>query len=727
MLLTRPLVTAGISFLTTAVVVSFFSVIASIVLLIVLCVLFLIVLFLFDGKRRIQISIIFLSGLVAVGSYLLFASNEQDMTPFNDKTGSITGVVTDIIPAKNSMTGYTVKIVDSTFEDMPKGLRGILYAKTDVPIDYYDTIQIEVKARKITSSPLFNSEQYYRAKGIELTFSSYSMATVLSNGTHGFIYYTKKINEIFSNCIDRYVERPYSGLMKSMLLGNDSDMDEVAYNSITRSGISHIFVVSGMHVSMLSMLVFFILKVVGCSLRVRSIVTIVLAWVFIGITGFGIPAIRAGMMLSVLMGANLFGRPSDTLTSLFLSGIIIVLVNPLAVIDASFSLTFTATLGIILFAHPISEWFTRTIVVKAKPITYCCNVIGVTIAANLAMFPIIICVFQGISLGGLVSNLVAAPLIPVILVLGLLLLLFSGVPMIASGIGVVIEFLLGIILKICDGIASISFAYIGLNYKFVSLWLVVALILIAIATLIIRNKEVIRNTVSLSFVGLLVCLGFHSVYNYNIVEITTLNSQQAQRVVITYQKTATVIAFGDDNRIDIDVERFLRSKNVHEIENYLFLSDKQKDISDTEFLTQTIELYHLYLLESDRLLEYAQDSFRPVNGVYSLRINTGYEMFVRDGISLSVECIESGSSVRLTAGETEIVITDSIEIASQTDCEILYYCGKYHEKLTYNKAKCVIILDRFELDRLADQINGAKAYEATTVLSLRATGGYKIE
>ncbi|MFZ2538425.1 MAG: ComEC/Rec2 family competence protein [Oscillospiraceae bacterium] len=727
MLLTRPLVTAGISFLTTAMVVSFFSSEVSFVIGVALFVLLLIALIVFGGKKRINVAIVLLSGIVATTSYGIFASNEYDMDKFDLQTGMITGVVTDISPAKNSKTAYTLKVTKTTIEDMSTPFRAIIYIKSDVLIDFYDTIKIEAKARKITPSPSFNSEQYYRAKGISMTFSSYENATVLENGKHGIMYYAKHLNVVCSDMIDRYVERPYAGLLKAMLLGNNDDIDDIAYNSITRAGVSHVFVVSGLHVSMLAMMAFFILRLFRLSLGVRSIVTIFVAWGFVAITGFGIPAIRAGIMLTVLMGANLFQRKSDTLTSLFLSGIIIVLINPISIVDASFLLTFTATLGIVLFARPIGDFLCRTFNIKPKVLKYFVDIIAVTLAANLAMLPVIIYTFKGISVGALLTNIAVIPLLPIILVVCLILLCFAGIPFVAVFFGGVIEFLLKVILKTCEVVSSFAYGYIGLNYNFVYLWLGVSILLIVIAAVLIKQKQVTINVLFLSFAGLLLCFGFNGVYNRDNVELTTINSFEAQRIVITYNDRATVIAFEDDSRIDVDVESYLRSKNIHKVENYIFTSSEKKDISDTEFLTATTDTYNVYLPNNDKLLPYANDSFKPINGVYPLKPNGGYDILSYKGTAMSVDRFDSGILISLIVGQTKIAITNSPQIASEADCDILYYCGKFNEKLTQNRAKCVILLSRFELDRLADKLNSTNAYEKPINLTVRQNGAYKID
>lgn len=727
MLLTRPLVFGGISFLTTALVVSFFSFNVSVAILICFVILLLIGLFVFKGKDRIGVLIILLSGILAVSSYMFFKKNsDYDLNRFDSKTGNITGVVTNIAPAKNSKTAYTIKVKATSIKDMPTGFKAILYTKSDAFIDYYDTIKINAKALKIKSSPAFDIKQYYRVNGIYLTFFSYNDVDVIKKGKHDIMYYAKHLNDKCCDVIDQYVERPYSGLMKAILLGNDSDMDDTAFNKILRAGVSHIFVVSGLHLSLIVTMLFFLLKLLKVSLKARSIATIIASWGFVAITGFGIPAIRSAIMLTILMGANLFSRPADSLTSLFLAGIIIVLTNPLAIVNGSFLLTFTATLGLILFARPISNYFYILFNVKKKAIKYIIDILAVTISANLVMLPVIIYIFKGISVISPLVGIIIVPLLPIVLIVGILLLIFSPIAFLANFFGGIVKLLLSFIFNVCKAASTFKFSYIGLNYNFVYMWIVITIILIIIATVLIREKKLTLNVLFISFAGLMLCFGFNSIYNRDNIEITTINTFKAQSVVITYDKRATVISFSDDNQIDVDVENYLRSKNIHVMENYIITDDQRKDITDTEFLTSAIDTYKVYLPQSNELFSYAKDIFKPINGVYGLKVDGGYDILSFKGTKISVDKYDNGEIISLIVGNTRVGITNSPEIASEANCEILFYSGEYNEKLTQIKSKCVILLNRFKLDRLADKFDCINAYEEQVHISLRQSGSYKI-
>lgn len=728
-MLTRPLVTIGISFLITAMVVSFFASFGAILLGIVLVALALVGFIALDGKRRIAVAMILLSGAVAAFSYAAFAKSEYKLDEFDAKTGNITAKVLDIKKGKSSI-GYTVRVIASDIANLPTGFNATFYTKSDEAIGINDIVVTEAKVRKINSTPTFDMERFYRADGISASLSSYNTVEILQKGKHNLFYYAKQINIACCEIIDKTLSAPYSGLIKAILLGDKSDIDELNYNRIVRSGVSHIFVVSGLHVSLLSMLVFFLLKLLRAPLKLRSIVTLLAAWGFVLITGLGLPAIRAAIMMTVMMSANLFERQPDSLSSLFLAGIIIVLLNPAAVISGSFLLSFTATLGVVTLARPIENYINRklnihTEVSTMKLLRYLTSLVAITLASNIAMLPVIIYIFKGISLAAPLTNVIAVPLLPVLLVGALLLLCFGGIPFISGIFSFLLELILDVVLSTCEFVANLDLAYFGLNYNFVYIWLWTVIILVGAAWLFIGKKRVALNTVYISLGTLILCFCLNSVYNYDNVEITTLNSFETQSVVISQGGKASVISFGDDNYIDISVENFLRSKNINSIENYIFASKDKKNIADTELLTTVTDTYNIFLLKEDELAGYAADSFNPINGTYLLQDGGGYDIIENISTVASVDRAVDNLLISLTVGQTRIAITNSPDIAEQANCEILYYCGEYDKKLKQNKAKYVIILKEFAAARLNDEFEGFKAYESQAVLSIRQNGSYR--
>ena len=121
-----------------------------------------------------------------------------------------------------------------------------------------------------------------------------------------------------SNFIAGIIELLYSGdvaiFLKSLLLGDKTEFYQNAalYVSMSRAGIMHIVAISGLHVSFI---VSFVKLFFGNSKK-YNIISLLLVWVFVFITGFSPSALRAAIMLTSALLAPIFKRESDSLRSL---------------------------------------------------------------------------------------------------------------------------------------------------------------------------------------------------------------------------------------------------------------------------------------------------------------------------------------------------------------------------------------------------------------------------
>jgi competence protein ComEC len=187
-------------------------------------------------------------------------------------------------------------------------------------------------------------------------------------------------------------DRSY-GLVKAMLLGRRDDLRSDQIDDYTTSGTVHILSVSGMHV----MLIFLVISMLfGWMKRLRGgrylyLATVVLLLIFYSIvTGFPPSVQRATIMCIVLVVAEVFHKKHSSVNSLGVSAFIILLLDPLALYDVGFQLSYLAMLGIFLFYKPLeSLWYpSNWLLLKAWQVT------ALSFAAQLATFPISIYYFH---------------------------------------------------------------------------------------------------------------------------------------------------------------------------------------------------------------------------------------------------------------------------------------------------------------------------------------------
>ncbi len=216
------------------------------------------------------------------------------------------------------------------------------------------------------------------------------------------------------------------GVLKAYIVGDSSGITSETDEIFSASGLSHVLSVSGMHVAVFLSFITALLGFLKISKRKQMILSLCFVIVFVIFTGASIATIRAGIICLFALGAQLIFKHSDPLTALLEAAAILCIYNPLVILDASFLLSFSATLGIILFSGGISRTFSR--LYKCIPVQLkirhlvktICDITAVGISANLVIIPILVALFNQFSIVSILATIVISPLLTPILVGGLL-------------------------------------------------------------------------------------------------------------------------------------------------------------------------------------------------------------------------------------------------------------------------------------------------------------------
>ncbi len=145
------------------------------------------------------------------------------------------------------------------------------------------------------------------------------------------------------------------GLMDAMLIGERAYIERDTSLQFQRTGSFHILVVSGMNVGILAFVIFWVLRWVRVSEIVASVITVVLSLGYAYVCELGAPILRAVLMLAVYLGARLLYRERSPLNSLGAAALVLLAVDPRALFDTSFQLTFVSVLALAGIAVPLLE------------------------------------------------------------------------------------------------------------------------------------------------------------------------------------------------------------------------------------------------------------------------------------------------------------------------------------------------------------------------------------
>ena len=251
-----------------------------------------------------------------------------------------------------------------------------------------------------------------------------------------------------------------AGIMAGLLLGDRGGIDQDTMTQFRRSGIMHILAVSGLHAGIILLLVFLPTERLPYSARVP--LALAGLWLFAAVTGFAAPVTRAALMATLALSAVLLQRRGDTINALAAAGVIIILIDPVALQTVSFQLSFTAVLGILLFHRRVSAFLLNILprrLRKRESMRTVANLLALTISAQSLSLPVLLQSFGEVSPVGLLTNLAAVPLVFVVVTCGVLsVLIFPLRPGIASMIAASGGFCLDAILLLSSFLATLPYA-----------------------------------------------------------------------------------------------------------------------------------------------------------------------------------------------------------------------------------------------------------------------------
>ena len=248
--------------------------------------------------------------------------------------------------------------------------------------------------------------------------------------------------ETLQERIDVSLPLPQSSLLSAMLLGNKAGLPEELKEDLNTTGTRHITAISGMHVAILSGMLFAFLLHIGMARKKTSLLVLLFLLFFVVFTGMQTSALRAGIMGSALLIAGLLGRRNVGLRVLVFAAVFMLLQNPLLLAhDIGFQLSFLAVFGILLFL-PLFQYVFRSV-----PNSFGLrDVVFMSITAQIFTLPLVLHHFGILSFVSLLTNFLIVPLLPLILLFGILFLFLSMLfpffaPLFALPVGLLLSYL----------------------------------------------------------------------------------------------------------------------------------------------------------------------------------------------------------------------------------------------------------------------------------------------
>jgi len=544
---------------------------------------FLFKIILFKIKTKGNLYIIILLFAFVVGALMGWYHNYNTFSKVShlyDTTVTVTGIVTEV-DGKNFIVktnDYCVSVHKYGWFEVHEGDVVRLAGK----LQTFEPAQYKGDA---------DYRYYYALKGIVGRINTNNIEITGYEDDFSIWDIGSKVRNYISVKIEDYaISHKVKGLMTALLTGNTDNLDDELREDFRLTGISHLVAVSGLHMGIF--LSFFVLISARLKknrvLHLLFILTLVVLYTII--IGERASILRAGIM--AVASYLLFGmkRRSDGVMNLMIAGVMICIINPYYSMDAGFQLSFTVTLGIVLFAPHFKH-----------------KTVAVPLIAMLFVMPVAVYYYNTVSLETVLVNMIVVPMVPMIILFGYMGCVFPLFGFIAGVLS-------SIIIYVADFFASLDFLHITVPspdiLQFILFYLVCTAVYLLIDNFKLDEALFIFLVVSVLGVNMFVYRSIDTDYDkvkfinsgsFTMAHITTGNEKEIL-VDCGYKATDYAVKTGIDEIYLVLITKN-RENRYEQLENLCAECKVQ-----TILLPESMKTVNLKL-ENSKVLYYNQDDY----------------------------------------------------------------------------------------------------------------------
>ncbi len=499
----RPLLFFVLSFVCGMIVSSLLGVALKIALVIVLAVFAAVIIFkrrpLYGKMRKAAVLFPLIIGIILGTVYQFFAIEKpkDEISSLKDNEREIEAVIKEITYRADYFVSYTAHVIK--VDNKNESFDCSLTVPHDIGAEENDVLRLKVMfSLPEKESYGFPLREYYSSRGIYVLAEATDENAKIIGFDHSIPSHFRNISKNISVKFNTALGRFHGGFVSGLIIGRKSDIPDSVTTSYRYLGISHILSVSGLHLAILAGTFLMFLKGLTVRRSLRYALTVAFIVSFILLTGAPPSVIRSGIMLILLLSAEILGRDYDPITALSSAAFVIILLSPTAIYDAGFILSISATAGIILIGAPITRWLYHItdgkgffLILLSRLLT----VLVITASATVFTIPAIWYFFGETSSVSLLANIVFIPLNTALMYLSILLLIFYQTPLAPSFAGMTSS-LANLITDLASACMRMLPSPIDLTYPFTVIAVIVTLAVLI--RFLIRKRRALALVLSLS-------------------------------------------------------------------------------------------------------------------------------------------------------------------------------------------------------------------------------------
>ncbi len=504
----------------------------------------------------------------------------------------------------NSHWSATLKVISVDGKEADCNMA--LYSDKEIEAQPYDILEFSAETVSIEE---INPEikNYYKSQKIFLVCYGFDNMRIEPCEKRPPGYYLLSVNSFLTKRLEAVLDGETASLAEGMLMGDKTGISAYTQKQFSKSGLSHVLAVSGLHMSILVMSLYKLLRVIFKGhRRIVAAVCILTAVLYAGVTGFSPSAIRSSIMLSVMFLGKITGRRADALNSMGLAALLIALSNPYSVADWSFMLSFSATLGIVLLNRYITS-ASKAISAKIRqpyisyPVFCLVSAAGISLAATVFCLPVMVFFVGSVSTVFIAANLLTLYAVPAVLVTALMCAVLPAA--VTLPFAFVCNIFCTYILKVVGLLSSFKYAQINTDTLTVKYSLLAVSVVLLLAVLFLKSrKRLLKFSLAVIGAAVAVNVAFGLITGYKQVNIAV-----TQDSVVIY-KDSTAAVFVLDYYGCYQADFLLDSHCIDEVYLILPYIKEDKSIFKIESIFENYRVERL-LLNQDHDYKFCAENY----------------------------------------------------------------------------------------------------------------------
>lgn len=609
-----------------------------------------------DSRVPVKMMAVGLSVLAAAVSLTLFRvwKAEPAVNYYSDKGIYAEGYICEEPTRNRSFTTCLIQTESINGEPFRTVISYTFYGKSR--IEPFDKVGVHM-------TPSATDNTYLLSRKVFLTAFGNPYDIKPTGGKHFTPYmWAVSVRQSIRQHFSDSLEPEAASAASAVLLGDKKALSSDMRDAFTKTGVSYLIVVSGMHLSIASFLLMLILRKTKAGPIITFGVMLVFILFFVALTGFTPSVIRAAVMTLIILFGRIFFLESDSINSLGIAALVLTVTNPYAVGNIGLLLSFAATFGILLWSEKLYVYFVGVLHLNKKPVEkrfhpkwqavraakavlrFLCT----SLAATLWVIPVTVLFFESIAPLTVLIACVAYPLTYAILLLSLIFAVIgltgiAAVPLVPL-LNTLAAWLLGFV-KWCS---ALPFCQIIANEAYYYIWLLVSAVLIAVGYAIHARKTYIFAAVMTSVLTLAVGAAVTSLLP-SPASLLLIRSGTGYTAAVRRGENISLLSCGGNASGYSALEKLMQ--RTQRIDNIILPTALQRNLAYVGQLTAAYDVANVLMYAP----EFDEEKI-PAAEVRLFDENTTFTLALNSAVDVQIAAVKGKVFQYVTSGETTVLL-----------------------------------------------------------------------